>query len=60
MKNPKEMRARAERYRKHALAITDISVQNVIESVADKLEQEADRMEREAKAQDRTDKEKDL
>ena len=46
MKNPKEMRARAERYRGHARAISDPVVQDVIRSVADNLEREADRIER--------------
>ncbi len=40
------MRARAERYRRHAQAITDTDVQQVIWSVADNLEREADRIER--------------
>lgn len=47
MKNPQEMRARAERYRKHAQAISDQEVQHVIRSVADNLEREADRIEHE-------------
>jgi hypothetical protein len=46
MKDPKEMRARAERYRKHAQAVTDPDVQRVIRSVADNLQREADRIER--------------
>lgn len=47
MKNPKEMRARAERYRGHARAISDPMVRDVIRSVADNLEHEADRIEQE-------------
>jgi hypothetical protein len=46
MKDPKEMRARAERYRRHAQAITDPDVKQVIRSVADNLERDADRIER--------------
>jgi hypothetical protein len=46
MKDPKEMRVRAERYRRHAQAITDPDVQRAIRSVADNLEREADRIER--------------
>lgn len=54
MKSPKEMRARAERYRGHARAITDPAVQEVIQSVADNLEQEAERIEHEqSKARDK-------
>ena len=47
MKNPKEMRARAERYRGHAQALSDPKVREVIRSVADNLEHEADRIEHE-------------
>lgn len=47
MKNPKEMRARAERYRGHARAISDPIVRDMIRSVADNLEHEAERIERE-------------
>jgi hypothetical protein len=46
MKDPKEMCPRAERYRKHAQAVTDPDVQRVIRSVADNLQREADRIER--------------
>lgn len=47
MKNPREMRARAERYRGHARAMSDPVVRDVIRSVADNLEHEANRIERE-------------
>jgi len=51
MKNPREMRARAERYRKHARAITDTTVQEVIRSVADNLDHEADRIDHDAEGE---------
>lgn len=47
MKNPTDMRARAERYRRHAKAITDLSVRDIINSVANNLEQEAEELEKE-------------
>lgn len=58
MKNPKEMRERAERYRGHAKAVADPSISDVIRSVADNLEHQAEELERHDSGKGDPDKER--